>query len=133
LVGFEPARRRVDRLSVRGGCVEHPDARQHPGRRDRNELDQQAQAGEGDQRGPELAVPLPVPGEQPDHAADKHGKVQDVVVEVERLHKQWMRQDQPLQTGLAGQVQHALRLPQPGRPAERAVRSQHGKRAGELP
>ena len=133
LISLESAGGRVHRLAVTGRRVYHPDRRQHAGRGNRNQLDQQAQAGECDQSDPELGVPISVPDEQPDQARDQDREMQDVIVEVEYLHHQRMRQDQPLQGGLAREVKRALGVPEPACPASRPVRPHQRVRPGELP
>ena len=53
--------------------------------------------------------------------------MQRVVVEVEELDEQRMRQEKPLDRRLAWQVGRPLELPDPAGPAERAARSQDRK------
>ena len=53
--------------------------------------------------------------------------MQRVVVEVEELDEQRMRQEEPLDRRLAWQVDRPLEPPDPPRPAERAARSHHRK------
>jgi len=118
---------------VEHGGIHQPGARQHPRRRDRNQLDEQAGAGEGGQRGAPADIVGPVPDEQPDQAGNQDREVQGVVVQIESLHDQRMRQERLLQAGLARQVQHALEMPDPAPARQRAVRPHDRKGPGELP
>jgi hypothetical protein len=133
LVGVEPGHVRVHRLVVKDGRVDHAGLRQHPRRRDRDELDQQAEAGERDERRAPPAVAIPVPDKQPDQARNQDGKVQRVVVEVEELDQQRMREEHSLERGLARQPDHALEVPDPPGSGKRAARPHDGERASEIP
>jgi len=133
LVRVQAGRVGVNRLVVHDGRVDHPGAREHAGRRDRHQLDEQADTGEGHQRRAPAAVVGPVPDEQPDHAGDQNREVQDVVIQVEELDQQGMRQEQPLQPGLARHADGPLELPDPACPADRSIRSKDGESAGILP
>ena len=133
LVGVEAGHVGVDRLVVDDGCVDHSGARQHAGGRHRYQLDDQAEAREGHQRRAPPAVVRPVPDEQPDHAGDQHGKVQDVVVQVEELDEERMRKKETLQPCLARQANVPLEPPDPAGPADRAIGTEGGQRSGILP
>lgn len=133
LVRVQAGRVGVDRLVVRDGRVDHPGAREHAGRRHRHQLDEQADTGEGHQRRPPPAVVGPVPDEQPDHAGDQNREVQDVVIQVEELDQQGMRQERPLQPSLARHADGPLELPDPACPADSSIWSKDGESAGKLP
>jgi len=133
LVGVEARCVAVDRLVIQDGCVDHSRARQHAGRRHRDQLDAQAQAGESHQGRPPPPVVGPVPDEQPDHAPDQHGEMQDVVIEVPELDEQRMRQKKPLHPGLVRQAHVPLDAPDPARPAQCLIGSERGELACILP
>ncbi len=74
-----------------------------------------------------------MPDEQPDQAGDHDREVQDVIVKIEYLHDRRIRQDKPLQGGLAREVQHTLGVPEPACPVNRPIRPHQRERTGELP
>jgi hypothetical protein len=123
----------VDRLSVPVRGVHQPGAGQQPRRCHRDQLHEQTGRGENDQDGPDPRIVRPMPPVDPDQAADQHREMQHVVVQVEQLHQQRMRQERPLRRRLARQVQHPLQMPEPASPRRPASRTHDGERPRELP
>ncbi len=110
LVRVKAADGRVDRLVVNHGGVDQAGTRQHPGRRYRQQLHQEAQSGERHQGGAPSAVVAAMPDEQPYEARDQNREVQGVVVEIEELDEQRVRQEDMLERGLARQPEGPLEL-----------------------
>ena len=133
LVRVKAGHRAVDRLLVEDGRVDHSGARQHAGWCHRYQLNDQAQTRKDHERRAPPAVVSPVPDEQPDHACDQHREMQGVVVQVEELDEQRMRQEHALEPRLARHADVALELPDPPRPADGAIGTEGGQRAGVLP
>jgi hypothetical protein len=123
----------VDRLPVPERGVDQPGTGQQSRRGHRDQLNEQACRGEHHQDGPDPRIVPAVPPVHPDQAADQHREMQHVVVQVERLHQQRMRQERPLHRRLARQVQHPLQVPEPPSPGRPASRAHDAERPRELP